>query len=218
MTASPGPVPSAVMDAPPVPSSIAGLPVPDDDVSAAAWRWAHASLPRYLLMHSIRSYCWGTTIGVWEGLTVDPRILWTAALFHDFGLTRIPRNRTCFEVEGAEIARRFVEREGMSPAEADRVAAAIVLHMRPGVTVADGVESLLLDRATAVDVRGVEIELVDRVRGTVTRKYPRGKFDVLFLRAIQREATARPTCQAARLLNETDLVGWMARSPWASES
>ncbi len=218
MTAVAGSLPSGVMDAPPVPSSIAGLPVPEDEISAAAWRWAHASLPRYLLMHSIRSYCWGTAIGVWEGLTVDSRILWTAALFHDFGLTRIPRNTTCFEVEGAEIARRFVEREGLSAAEADRVATAIVLHMRPGVTIADGVESVLLDRATAVDVRGVEIELVDRVRGTVTRKYPRGKFDLHFLRAIRREATARPTCQAARLLYETDLVGWMARSPWAGES
>lgn len=206
------------MDVPPVPSSIAGLPVPEDDISVAAWHWAHANLPRYLLAHSVRTYCWGAAIGAWEGLTVDAPVLWTASLFHDVGLTRIPRNSTCFEVEGAEIARRVLEREGMSAADADRVAVAIVLHMRPGVTIADGVEALLLDRATAVDVRGVEIELVDRVRGTVIRKYPRGKFDRHFLRAIEREAARRPGCQSARLLNEGDLAGWMARSPWATES
>jgi hypothetical protein len=210
------PIPS--LPVPTLPTSLAGLPVPQDAVSEAAWQWAHANLPRYLLAHSVRSYCWAAAIGAWEDLTVDSRVLWTAALFHDVGLTRIPRNTTCFEVEGAEIARRFLERAGMPAGEADRVAAAIVLHMRPGVTLADGIESLLLERATAVDVRGVEIELVDRVRGTVTRKYPRGTFDRHFLRAIEREAARRPDCQAARLLGNGDLAGWMARSPWAVES
>jgi hypothetical protein len=206
------------MATPSLPTSLAGLPVPQDGVSEAAWLWANASLPRYLLAHSVRSYCWGAAIGAWEGLTVDSRVLWTAALFHDVGLTRIARNTTCFEVEGAEIARRFLERAGMPAAEADRVATAIVLHMRPGVTLADGVESVLLDRATAVDVRGVEIEHVERVRGTVIRKYPRGRFDWLFLRALEREAARRPECQSARLLGEGDLAGWMARSPWAVEA
>jgi HD domain len=205
------------MPTPLFPSSIAGLPVPQDDVSEAAWGWANAALPRYLLTHSVRSYCWGAAIGAWEGLTVDGQILWTAALFHDVGLTRTSRNTACFEIEGAEIARRFLERNGMDQASIDRAARAIVDHMRPGVTLSDGVESVLLDRATGLDVRGVDIELVERVRGTVVRKYPRGKFDRHFLRAIEREAALRPTCQAARLLHETDLAGWMTRSPWAAE-
>jgi len=206
------------MDAQPIPTSIAGLPVPQDEVSAATWDWAQATLPRYLLAHSVRSYCWGAAIGAWEGLTVDSRILWTASLLHDLGLTRIPRNTRCFEVEGAEIARRFLERTGMPAGDAERVARAIILHMQPGVTLADGVESLLLDRATALDVRGVDVGQVERVRETVVRKYPRGLFDRHFLRAIQREATRRPDCQSARLLDEGDLAGSMARSPWAAAS
>ena len=36
--------------------------------------------------------------------------------------TRIPRNTTCFEVEGGEIARRFLERVGMPADRADVVA------------------------------------------------------------------------------------------------
>ena len=88
-------------------------PIPQDPVSAATWRWAQASLPSYLLAHSVRSYCWGAEIAAWEGHTFDAQILWTAALFHDVGLTRIPRNTMCFEVEGAEIAREFLEQNGM---------------------------------------------------------------------------------------------------------
>jgi HD domain len=199
----------------PLPNSIAGLPVPQDQVSVAAWRWAQATLPHYLLAHSVRSYCWGAQIAAWEGRTFDAQVLWTAALFHDVGLTRIPRNRLCFEIEGAEIARRFLERSGMSPEATARAAIAITLHMQPGVSPSDGIESVLLDRATAIDVRGVELDIVERVRSGVVRKYPRGAFDRHFLRAIEREASLRPTCQSARLLKEGDLAGSMARSPWA---
>ena len=206
------------MDAPPLPDAIAGLPIPQDPVSRAAWRWAHRALPRYLLRHSVRSYCWGAAIGAWEGWTVDSRVLWCAALFHDIGLTSIASNTMCFEVEGAELARRTLERFGMEAEAADRSAIAIILHMQPGVTLDDGVEAVLLDLGTAIDVRGVDVGLVERVRGTVTRKYPRGAFDRHFLRAIQRENARRDDCASAQLLHKTDLAGWMARSPWATEA
>ena len=98
----------------------------------------------------------------------------------------------CFEVEGAEIARRFLERRGMSPEDADRVAIAIILHMQPSVTTGDGVEAVLLDRATSLDVRGDGYSLVDAVRSGVMGDFPRRAFDRRFLDAITREAALRP--------------------------
>src|SRR5437762_8144928 len=118
----------------PLPRAIAGIPVPHDDASVATWRWAQRSLPAYLFAHSVRAYCWGTAMGDAEQLPFDRRLLWTASLMHDVGLTRIPQNSMCFEVEGSEIARRFLERHGLTAPEADVVAIAIVLHMQPGVT------------------------------------------------------------------------------------
>ena len=202
--------------APSLPIRIAGIAVPQDDISAATWRWAYRSLPDYLLTHSVRAYCWGAAIGAGEGRSFDTRLLWTASLMHDVGLTRIPRNTTCFEVEGGEIARRFLERRGLSAQQADLVARAIVLHMQPTVTPADGAEAVLLDRATALDVRGVGYELVDAVRPAVMAAFPRRAFDRRFLAAIAREVAIRPTCQSARLLHATGLAEWMARSPWAA--
>ena len=201
---------------PPLPGEIAGIAVPQDRVSATTWHWAHRSLPTYLLGHSVRAYCWGTTIADREGWPFDRQILWTASLMHDFGLTRIPRNTMCFDVEGAEIARRFLERAGMTAEAADRAAIAIILHMQPSVTLADGVESVLLDRATAIDVRGDEFNLIDAVRPGVMREFPRGPFDRHFVAAIRREVAVRPTCQSARLLNQTGLEAWMARSRWVT--
>ena len=202
---------------PPLPRRIAGIDVPQDDVSAVAWRWAHNSLPDYLLTHSVRAYCWGAAIATEEGWTFDRQILWAASLMHDFGLTRIPRNTMCFEVEGAEIGRRFLERHGLPADAADRVAIAIILHMQPSVTIEDGVEAVLLDRSTSLDVRGEGYELVESVRGAVMRDFPRRAFDRRFLNAIAREAAIRPACQSARLLNRTGLAAWMACSPWATE-
>ena len=206
------------MAPPPLPTSIAGFPVPQDDVSLASWRWAARVLPRYLLTHSVRSYCWGAAIAAKEGWVFDAPILWSAALFHDVGLTTTGGNTMCFEVEGAELARRTLEGFGMDAESADRAAIAIILHMRPGVTLADGVESVLLDRATAVDVRGVEIELVEGVRADVTRAYPREAFDRHFVRAIKREVARRRDCQSARVLGDNELVDRMAHSVWAAEA
>jgi hypothetical protein len=201
---------------PPLPIAVAGIPVPQDDVSRFAWSWVHRRLPGWLRAHSVRAYLWAAALGARDGLETDHSVLWAAALFHDVGLTRLARNSMCFEVEGAELARRLLERRGMAAEPADRAAIAIILHMQPGVTIADGAEALLLDRSTGLDVRGDGYELVDAVREDVMAAFPRGDFDRRFLAAIAREASERPTCQSARLLNDTGLAAWMARSPWAT--
>lgn len=200
----------------PMPDRIAGIAVPRDDVSRATWGWANRALPGYLLAHSVRSYCWGAAIAGEEGWSFDRRVLWIAALWHDYALTRIPQNTMCFEIEGAELARGFLRRAGLSAAEVDRVAIAIILHMQPGVTVADGVESVLLDQATSIDVRGEGYERVEGIRDGVVRAYPRRAFDRYFLAAIRRETEIRHDCQSERLLVTNDLAGWMSRSPWAA--
>jgi hypothetical protein len=200
---------------PPLPKHIAGIAVPQDELSAATWTWAKRHLPDYLFMHSVRAYCWGATIAAGEGWAFDWRILWAASLMHDVALRTLPRNATCFEYEGAEFARRFLERHGMTTDDAGRVATAIILHMAPAVTLDDGVESVLLDRSTGLDVRGIGYALVDTVRPGVMRDFPRRDFDRRFVAAIRREVAIRPTCQSARLIHRTGLVEWMARSPWA---
>ena len=197
-----------------LPRAIAGIAVPQDAVSAASWAWVRRRLPAYLLAHSVRAYAWGATLGREEGTPFEPQILWPAALMHDVGLTRIPRNSRCFEYQGAEVARRFLVGQGMPRRDADRVGRAIELHMAPDVTAADGAESILLDRATGIDVRGTEVDRVASVRAAVMGELPRGDFDRHFLAAIRREVAARPGCQSERLLHQVGLAGWMARSPW----
>ena len=161
-------------------------------MSNATWRWARRSLPSYLLAHSVRSYCWGVAIAAGEGWAFDRQVLWTAALMHDLGLTRIRRTPLASRSRGPTSPAVSSSGAGLHPTAADRAAKAIVDHMRPGVTLADGVESVLLDRATSVDVRGDGYELVEHVRPAVMTAFPRGDFDRHFLRAIEREVGRPP--------------------------
>lgn len=182
------------------PRRIGSVTVPQDEISRAAWSWAARRLPEYLFSHSVRSYCWGATLAARDGLEFDPQILWVASLLHDVGLTQVRPGAACFEVDGAEVARRFALRAGMPAADADQVARAIVLHMAPRVTLDDGAESVLLDRATAVDVRHVDAALVADVRPPIDAAFPRGAFDRHFRAAIAREVALRTDCQSAGLL------------------
>jgi len=194
------------------PLRIAGFEIPRDAISTATWAMANRRLPTYLLAHSVRSYLWAATLGRDEALEFEPRILWPAALLHDIGLTRISRNTRCFEFQGAEVARRFLVGQGMSSGDAARVGLAIELHMAPSVTLADGAESVLLDRATGIDVRGREIARVERVRDAVTAAYPRRSFDRRFLAAIEREVEHRKGCRSEPLLGR--LANGPGSSPW----
>ena len=102
------------------------------------------------------------------------------------------------------------------PAEAaDRAAIAIILHMQPDVTLDDGVEAVLLDRATALDVRGDGYELVDGVRPQASwRRSREGLRSPVPSPRSGARSRSGPTCQSARLLHRTGLADWMARSPW----
>jgi hypothetical protein len=71
-------------------------------------------------------------------LAHDARVLWTAALIHDVGLTRVGRTRVCFEFQGGRIARRLLVGEGMAEGDADRAARAIELHIARRASTCEG--------------------------------------------------------------------------------
>ena len=63
----------------------------------------------------------------------DPELLYTAAMFHDIGLTQSYRgSQLRFEVDGANAARDFLRSHGISERDIEKVWAAIALHTTPG--------------------------------------------------------------------------------------
>ncbi len=195
-----------------LPRDIGGLDVPQDDVSAATWDWARRELPEYLFNHSVRAFAWGAEIAAGEGWAFDRQILWTASLLHDLGLRRVGENTMCFEFEGAEFARRFLERRGMPATAADRAAIAIILHMQASVTLDDGVEAVLLDRSTSLDVRGAGYETVDRVRDDVMRGSRAGhSIATSSPRSDARSQSGGPARAPVSSTRSGSPTGWLAR-------
>ena len=67
-------------------------------------------------------------LGKRRGLTFDPELFYTAAMFHDLGLTAgFRESRLRFEVDGANAARDFLRSHGISEVDIERVWLAIAL-------------------------------------------------------------------------------------------
>ena len=123
-------------------------------------------------------YLFGALRGRRLGLTYDPELLYIGAIFHDMGLTekyRSPDER--FEVDGANAARRFLERHGVPESSIDVVWDAIALHTTPGIPKWKKPEVALVNAGVELDVVGLGFDDVsDEAREQVLSAFPRVDF------------------------------------------
>ena len=65
------------------------LAPPETAASNAARLACKAASPEYLVQHCERSYWWARILAELAGLRPDPELLYTAAMFHDLGITEV---------------------------------------------------------------------------------------------------------------------------------
>jgi HD superfamily phosphodiesterase len=81
-----------------------------------------------LFHHSSRVYYWGALAGKHRGIRFDPELLYAGAMFHDMGLTHQHSSvDERFEVDGANVARDFLQTHGIAQQDIDTVWTAIRL-------------------------------------------------------------------------------------------
>jgi hypothetical protein len=115
-------------------SEIAGVRIPDSQLAREATQFIRDTESEFLFEHSTRVFFWGALAGKRRGIEFDPELLYTAALFHDLGLTSgFKESHLRFEVDGANAARDFLRGHGIGEAEIERVWLAIALHTTPGI-------------------------------------------------------------------------------------
>src|ERR1700690_3269960 len=94
---------------------ISGVRVPDSKLAREATQFIRDTESNFLFQPSTRVYFWGALAGRRKGLTFDPELFYTAAMFHDVGLTAgFRKSRLRFEVDGANAARDFLRSHGIS--------------------------------------------------------------------------------------------------------
>src|ERR1700710_2549827 len=116
-------------------NDIAGVKIPDSRLAREATQFVRDTEGEFLFEHSTRVYFWSALAGRRRDLTFDPELLYTAALFHDLGLTDgFRESHLRFEVDGANAARDFLRGHGISEVGIERVWLAIALHTTPGIS------------------------------------------------------------------------------------
>jgi HD domain len=155
---------------------ISGVRIPDSKIAREITQLIRDSESDVLFHHSTRVYFWGALSGKRAGLTFDSELLYTAAMFHDIGLTRRFReSRLRFEVDGADAARDFLRSHGISERDVEKVWIAIALHTTPGIPERMQPEIALVQAGAGMDIAGRGFDdFTDEQRETVIAAYPRG--------------------------------------------
>ncbi|WZO96535.1 HD domain-containing protein [Isosphaeraceae bacterium EP7] len=168
-----------------LPKQIAGIPIPDSSLTTEATELVRDNESDLLFDHSLRVYLFGALQGKRLGLSYDAELLYLGAIFHDLGLTekfRSPDER--FEVDGANAAKQFMTRHGLTEASIEIVWDAIALHTTPGIPRWKKPEVALVTAGVELDVLGMGYEDIDAdSRQQVLAAFPRVDFKQGIVRA-----------------------------------
>jgi HD superfamily phosphodiesterase len=139
-------------------------------------------------------YLFGSLQGRRLGLQADPELLYVGAMFHDLGLTETYRSTDQrFELDGADMARRFLASHGVPEADIRKVWEGIALHTTPEVPYRLEPEVALVTAGVETDVLGMAYrELDPRDIAAVTAAHPRPDFKRQILAAFTDGFKDRP--------------------------
>jgi hypothetical protein len=153
---------------------VEGVSIPDSKLAREITELVRDTETPLLFHHSSRVYYFGALAGKHRGLKFDPELLYAGAMFHDMGLTRQHSTDQRFEVDGANAARDFLRRQGISEADIDTVWTAIALHTTPGIPQHMHPVIALVTAGVEMDVLGLTYpEYSEIEREAVVTAHPR---------------------------------------------
>ena len=175
-------------------ATAAGVTVPDTKLARAATELVRESTTDLIYHHSRRVFWFGSVQGRNRGLSVDPELLYIAAMFHDLGLNeQFRRSGRRFEVDSADEARRFLQGHGVPDDSIRRVWTAIALHTTPGIPEFMEPEVALVTAGVEYDVLGIGYhDISDADRDEITALHPRPDFKRGILQAFTEGIALRP--------------------------
>ena len=156
--------------------SVDGITIPDSQLAREITDLVRDTASPLLFHHSSRVYYFGALAGKHRGLKFDPELLYCGCMFHDMGLThQHSSTQKRFEVDGANAARDFLKKHGISQQDIDTVWTAIALHTTPGIPQHMHPVIALVTAGVEMDVLGLTYaEYSDAEREAVVHAHPRG--------------------------------------------
>ncbi len=156
---------------------------------------ARVSLPSVLVRHACRVFAFASLEAIRQDIRVATDLLFVAAHFSHMGLSSSYANSLQrYELDGADAAKEFLDREGVRHTHSSAVWDAISLHTTPGLPERMGGLTRFLAYGVRADLFGDGID-----RFSVTQKeailaeFPRGEdFANSYLEALGRGIAHRP--------------------------
>ena len=157
------------------------IEIPDSKIVSLAIEEANDVYKPSLLKHCYRTYFFSAGLAISQNLKIDKEFLFTTSILHDIGLTEKHNhvcNKQCFAVYGGSFAKDFVLKNGIDEQRADKMQAAIDMHLNPHVDkTVFGNEAYLLSKGAAMDVIGahtfqLSLDFIKQVH----EKFPRASF------------------------------------------
>ncbi|GAA0273912.1 hypothetical protein GCM10010302_09430 [Streptomyces polychromogenes] len=184
--------------------------LPRTELTARALRYAEEAVPAVIFRHSVRSYLFARALadhdGMKAGADFDDELVFLGCVLHDLGLSEQGNGHQRFEVDGADLAARFLREQGAGEEAVTVVWDAVALHTSEGIASRKGPEIALAHAGISVDVLGRGKELLpegfaDRVHAA----FPRADLgyaitDVIVRQMLDNPAKAGPLSFPGQLL------------------
>ncbi|MFJ5546275.1 HD domain-containing protein [Streptomyces sp. NPDC093225] len=184
--------------------------LPRTELAARALRYAEEAEPPVIFRHSVRSYLFARALadhhGMKAGADFDDELMFLGCVLHDLGLSEQGNGHQRFEVDGADLAARFLREQGVDEEAVTVVWDAIALHTSEGIASRKGPEIALAHAGITVDVLGRGKELLpDGFADHVHAAFPRADLayaitDVILRQVLDDPAKAGPLSFPGQLL------------------
>ena len=193
-----------------------GMPVPDSALARRARELIADVAEPFLVNHSVRSYAWAVELARHDDVQFDPEILYVSAVLHDIGLVAAYDLGGCFEVDGAIAAEQLARDAGQPDDRARAIYDVIALHMIEDLPPDPAPEVVLLWDSTGTDVTGYRFtDVRPAIIPGLLAAYPRLTFKRDFAAAFVDQASRKPHCRVAEMVNTGKLEA-IAQAPFNS--
>jgi hypothetical protein len=136
-----------------VPSSIAGIAIPDSYLARQATQEARDVEAEHVFRHSVRSFVFAELISRAQKVKHDSELVYIACVLHDIGLSEhYSTAHTRFEVDGANHVKKLLLANGVSSERALIAWDAVALHPMYGIARYKDPEVKLVSAGVITDV------------------------------------------------------------------
>ncbi|MGW1073323.1 HD domain-containing protein [Streptomyces sp. NPDC002537] len=180
-----------------LPAVYDGFDLPRTELAVNALRFAEEAGPAVVFRHSVRSYLFARALADHQGLKAgadfDGELVFLGCVLHDLGLSERGNGDQRFEVDGADLAARFLRDHGADEEAVTVVWDAIALHTSDGIASRKGPEVALTQAGISADIMGRDKErLPDGLADRVHAAFPRDDLAYALTDLIVRQALANP--------------------------